>query len=121
MTLALTVPLRQFFAQRDRLMDVQAAERRQASRVAELEEEKERLQNPAYIERLARERLRFVRPGEVPFIVLTPSSAPGVPTRTNPDGTLEPLPREKAWYAELWSSVEAAGAEPVPSSAPPAR
>ncbi|HVF20396.1 MAG TPA: septum formation initiator family protein [Mycobacteriales bacterium] len=121
MTLALTVPLRQFFEQRERLHDVRAAERVQAARVAELEAQKGRLQDPAHIERLARERLRFVRPGEVPFIVLTPSGEPGAQPRVRADGTLEPPPPEKAWYAELWSSVEAAGAAPMPSPSPSPR
>ncbi len=120
MVLALTVPMRQFFAQRDRLVTVQAAERAQAARVAELEERKERLHDPAYIERLARERLRFVRPGEVPFIVLTPSGKPGAEPVVRPDGTVEPAKTERAWYAELWASVEDAGAAPVasPSATP---
>jgi len=123
MTLALTVPLRQFFAQRQRLADVQARQRAQAERVAELEAHKERLRDPAYVERLARERLRFVRPGEVPFVVLTPSGAPKAerPERASDDA----VPDERAWYAELWSSVEEAGAAPAsaptPSPSPSAR
>jgi cell division protein FtsB len=114
MVLALTVPLRQFFAQRDRLTLAQARHAEQAARVAALEAQKERLEDPAYVERLARERLRYVRPGEVPFIVLTPSASARPGTRPSA-GSLEPPAPERAWFAQLWSSVEAAGAQPSPN------
>lgn len=120
MVLSLTVPLRQFFAQRERLLEVQSAQQAQEQRVAELEAQKQRLEDPAYIERLARERLRYVRPGEVPFIVLTPPAAAGSRAPDAPDGLGESAP-ERAWYAALWSSVEAAGAAPMPSASPSPR
>ena len=119
MTLALTVPMRQFFAQRERLVEAQARQRAQAQRVADLEAAKERLQDPAYVERLARERLRLVRPGEVPFIVIAPSAAPRAGTPGAATGPpLEPAPPERAWYAQLWQSVEEAGAAPAPTPRP---
>ena len=119
MTLALTVPMRQFFAQRDRLAEAQARQRAQAARVAELEAAKERLQDPAYVERLARERLRYVRPGEVPFIVVGPSA----PAEAEAAGTggapaVAPAPEERAWYAQLWRSMQEAGAAPEASPRP---
>ncbi len=114
MVLALTVPMRQFFAQRERLAVAQDRHAEQAARVAALEAQKARLADPAYVERLARERLRYVRPGEVPFIVLTPSAS-SRPGGRNQAGSLEPPAPGRAWYAQLWSSVEAAGARPSPS------
>ncbi|HVE63920.1 MAG TPA: septum formation initiator family protein [Mycobacteriales bacterium] len=118
MVLALTVPLRQFFAQRERLDAAQARHAAQAARVAALEAQKERLADPAYVERLARERLRYVRPGEVPFIVLTPSAAPSPGTRRAAGSPPDPAPK-RAWYSQLWSSVEAAGATHSPSPTGP--
>lgn len=43
---------------------------------AQLREEIRRLHTPHYIERLAREQLGLVRPGEIPIILVRPTPAP---------------------------------------------
>jgi cell division protein FtsL len=43
---------------------------------AQLREEIRRLHTPAYIERLAREQLGLVKPGEIPVILLRPTPSP---------------------------------------------
>ncbi len=43
---------------------------------AQLREEIRRLHTPAYIERLAREQLGLVRPGEIPVIIVRPTPSP---------------------------------------------
>lgn len=43
---------------------------------AQLREEIRRLHTPAYIERLAREQLGLVRPGEIPVILIRPTPSP---------------------------------------------
>ncbi len=43
---------------------------------AQLREEIRRLHTPAYIERLAREQLGLVRPGEIPVILVRPTPSP---------------------------------------------
>jgi cell division protein FtsB len=50
-----------------------------------LQAETRRLQNDAEIERIARERYSFVRPGERPYVVVPPpTSTPPAPTTTAP-------------------------------------
>lgn len=44
--------------------------RRAEVRRAQLLQEIERLQTPAYLEALARERLGYIRPGETPYMAL---------------------------------------------------
>lgn len=56
------------------------------------------LSTDAEVERLARENLGYVRPGEYPYVVLEPAAADVAPT-------VEPLelPAEPdAWYESLW-------------------
>ncbi|MFC0601377.1 FtsB family cell division protein [Streptomyces palmae] len=69
LVVALAYPIRQYVAQRSDI----AEQRRQAQQAREenerLREQKARLKDPAYIERLARERLHYVRPGETGFIM----------------------------------------------------
>ncbi len=86
---------------RDRIATAQA-------RIDELSEREERWQDPAYVERQARERLAWVMPGEVGYSVvdedgttLGPKAELGAPV------TLERVP--DTWYGSLWGSVEEAG------------
>ena len=68
------VPARQYLEQRGRIADLErrTAELQEAN--ADLRAEVERLHDPAELERLARECLGMVAPGEVAFV--TPGQAP---------------------------------------------
>jgi cell division protein FtsB len=76
--LYLLVPVRTYFAQRHRLAQFE----RQASILeqqnASLAKRVKQLQNPAYLERIARECLGMVKPGEIAFVVV-PKSGRSVP------------------------------------------
>src|SRR3990172_4383359 len=51
--------------------------RREAARLdGEVREEIRRLHTPEYIERLAREQLGLVKPGEIPVILIRPTPTP---------------------------------------------
>ena len=73
-------------------------------------------QDDEYVEIQARERFCMVRPGEVPLLVLDdPDGAARDAGSGRPAGARRaPDP----WYDTLWSSVQAANAEPGPVSAP---
>jgi cell division protein FtsB len=116
LALALTVPLRQYVAQRGRVARLRAAEAAQQRRVDALEARKQRLQDPAYVEQLARERLHFVRPGEVPYILLTPTPTP-VPVKPGTPGVTK-VGGTGPWFSRLWGTVETAGRAPTPKPAP---
>jgi hypothetical protein len=119
MLVALTVPLRQFLAQRSLLSGLRARQAQQTRRIAALESLVARHGDPAYVEQLARERLHYARPGEVPFIVLTPP-----PVVKSKPGARGATASNTSWYATLWSSVQQAGAPeptPTPHAATPAK
>jgi cell division protein FtsB len=115
LALALTVPLRQYVAQRGRVARLRARETQAQARVDALEARKRQLQDPAYVEQLARERLHFVRPGEVPYILLTPPPAP-VPAKPGTPGSAA-VAATGPWYSRLWGTVEGAGKAPAPKRA----
>jgi cell division protein FtsB len=106
--LALTVPMREYLAQRARVARLEAQVDEQQRRVDALEARKQRLQDPAYVEQLARERLHFVRPGEIPYILLTPSPSPS-PTGVG-DHAVTPAGKQGPWYTRLYATIETAGA-----------
>lgn len=51
-----------------------------SARVEELEERERRLKDPEELELLAREELGLVKPGEIPFVVVTPEPDIAKPT-----------------------------------------
>lgn len=85
--LALTglAPARQAYLQRQRIV---AEERRLAALQAEngrLSERLQRLNDPEYVEKLAREQLGLVKPGEVSYVVVPPPEEVTATARTPVD------------------------------------
>ena len=73
-----------------------------------LEQERERWQDPAYITTQARERLYYVKPGSVPYLVdndLDPAALPREPQPVS-DTIVE---RRSDWMPQLLRSISAAG------------
>ena len=76
--------------------------------LAALEAENERLRadvdalnTPEEIEKLAREKLGYVRPGETSYVVLAPAESEP-PT---PEPQPEPLPEPKTWVDQVWDFI----------------
>jgi hypothetical protein len=82
-------------------------QRREAIR--ELENTKRRFDDPAYIERQARERFGWVMPGEVGYRVI---GVDGKVQGELPAAADAPELTVTRWYNTLWGTVEAAGREP---------
>jgi cell division protein FtsB len=66
----LAVPLRTYIAQRDRLNQLERQTQILEQQKARLEREVRLLEDPAYLERIARECLGMVKKGEIGFIVV---------------------------------------------------
>ena len=81
---------------------------------AELENERNRWQDPKYVIAQARERLTFVFPGETPYRVIDPGSVVEEPVldANEPitDGAVTTgLTDAQPWYSAIWESVQIAG------------
>jgi cell division protein FtsB len=98
--LSLAYPVREYIAQRrqiDRLLD----QRDQiGTRLKNLEHKERRLNDPVYIEKLARDRLHMCLPTQMCYEVIRPASKGANEAAAQRDS--EP------WYAKLWSSVQQA-------------
>jgi cell division protein FtsB len=106
-------PLRAWYDQHTRrsALEQEAAEL-QAS-VDDLETELRLWDDPAYVAARARERLNFVMPGEVGYIVVEEDGT--TLPETTPEGI--PVTAEGPWYSRLWASVEAADVVAPPEGA----
>jgi cell division protein FtsL len=72
---------------------------------AQLRAEIQALHTPEYVEKLAREQLGLVKPGEVAFLIVqTPADTP--PGRgLSPDSQARPAPARPDWFARLGDAV----------------
>jgi cell division protein FtsB len=97
-------PIQTLIAQRAEISRVNAEILDRRAQITELESRQERLKDPAFIARLARERLHFVMPGEVGFVVLEPGEEDeaGVPLTLAEAAGLGP------WWSRLWQGIQIA-------------
>ena len=105
LALAYTYPVRVYLAQESQIAQMQADQAAQQERIKGLEEEVEKWEDPEYVRIQARDRLFYVRPGEVPLLVLTDPAGAAL----DAGGTAAGAPDR--WYDTLWGSVAAANAE----------
>ncbi len=110
---------RAYLQQRSRLDTLEAQIAESKAAIGDLEREKRRWEDPAYVAQEARERFGYVPVGETPFVVLDDNGDP-LGTGVALD---EPRPAEdeRAWVDDLWDSVKYAGDPPTRMKAPPKR
>ena len=102
--LMLAVPLRSLIQER---REIKILEQQVVSKqliIDDLNNRKARLADPAYIQALARERLNYVFPGEIGFVVLDEETNTAI---TSVPGALVPN-NDAAWYTKLWTSTKLA-------------
>jgi cell division protein FtsB len=124
LTLTIAGPVRTYFAQRTEMEQLAATEAALRHQIADLEQQKGKLSDPAYIAAQARERLGFVKPGDIPFQVQLPLTAAASPQ----PGADTPNPANNdPWYTALWHTIAdaphlppAAVPPPAPEPGPPA-
>ncbi|WP_141014065.1 FtsB family cell division protein [Nocardioides sambongensis] len=111
--------LRAYLQQRSQINDLQAqiAERKDA--IDDLEREKERWQDPAFVAQQARERFGYVPRGETPFVVVDEDGEllDGSSELSDPDEVVQT--EERAWYDDVWDSMKIAGDPPTRIPDPP--
>jgi cell division protein FtsB len=121
LTLTIAGPVRTYFAQRTEMKQLAASEAALRQQIADLEQQRVKLADPAYIAAQARERLGFVKPGDIPYQVQLPRSA-AVPAE--PGNQPAPAASNDPWYTSLWHTIADtphSPPTPVPQApAPPA-
>lgn len=75
--------------------------------VAALEAERARWRDPAYVEQQARQRLKFVKPGERSYTVLDPEPDAG---NRDPLAAIAETDEALPWYQGVWESARTADA-----------
>jgi cell division protein FtsB len=88
-------PLRQYVSQQDRIGRLEAKQQALAAENVRLEAERKRLQDPAYVQQLAKRDYHVVAPGEEAWVVT------GAPPTAQPAGDAA-LQRDRPWYKRAW-------------------
>ncbi|MCM2390221.1 FtsB family cell division protein [Streptomyces albipurpureus] len=95
---ALAYPMRQYVSQRGEMSKQRERMAEAEQHVERLRDEKARLQDDAYIRRLAREHLHYVLPGETGYTMIDPENAE--PRPTGDDSA------DRPWYSNVWDGVD---------------
>ena len=97
-----------FIDQRQKIAALEASVQVSETEIAALEKERERWQDPAYITTQARERLYYVKPGEVVYLIDNDLGAAALPREQDPvSDTLEEKPSD--WMPQLLRTLTSAG------------
>jgi cell division protein FtsB len=95
------VPARTYLSQRSEVSVQEKRRSELADEVAQLERRKAELADPAQVEAEARKRLRYVMPGETPYMVQLPEDK----AQDQPAAPDQQAVPEGSWYERLWAQV----------------
>ncbi|HJR18803.1 MAG TPA: septum formation initiator family protein [Actinomycetota bacterium] len=98
-------PVRQYFTQKTELRNLTQEEVRLAQRVEQLSALKARLLTDDEIERIAREELGMVRPGEVAFAIVPGGDAAPKDAVIPSIVSAQPKKAGPAWHQRWWDAV----------------
>ena len=92
-------PLRQHVSQQHRIEFLEAKQRALAAENARLEVERKRLQDPAYVQQLAKGNYHLVAPGEEAWVVT------GTPPPSDAAQAAQEAARNRPWYRRAWQRL----------------
>jgi cell division protein FtsB len=118
LTVSYASSMRAYLQQRAQIADLKAQIASTSASIDDLEREKRRWKDDAFLEQQARERFDFVFPGETSYRVIDENGQPldGGETLHDPASIVQSTP--PAWWDTTWDSVELAGNPPAPKPPP---
>jgi cell division protein FtsB len=119
LTVSYASSMRAYLQQRTHIDELRAQIADRESRITDLERQKQRWQDPAYLQQQARERFGYLLPGEKSFVVLDGNGDPLGRSGSLPDPGEIVKVEPSAWWTTAWASVQLAG-DPPRAEPPPA-
>ena len=118
LTVSYASSLRAYLEQRSHIGDLRAQIAEREASINDLEREKQRWNDPAYVKAQARARFGYLMPGESGFEVIGVDGKPleAQATLNDPSEVIRTVP--KAWWTDAWDSMELAGNPPPPEEEP---
>jgi cell division protein FtsB len=119
LTVSYASSLRAYLQQRSHIADLKAQIAERSASIDDLEREKRRWNDPAYVQAQARERFGYLMPGQTSYVVLGEDGKPLESDTDLPDSSDVREREPGAWWGPVWQSTELAG-NPPGHQAPPA-
>jgi len=119
LTVSYASSLRAYLQQRSHIADLKAQIAERSASIDDLEREKRRWNDPAYVQAQARERFGYLMPGQTSYVVLGQDGKPLESDTDLPDPSEVREREPEAWWGPVWQSTELA-ANPPRHQAPPA-
>ncbi|MGY2701918.1 MULTISPECIES: FtsB family cell division protein [unclassified Nocardioides] len=120
LTVSYASSLRAYLQQREHISDLKDQIALRQASIEDLEREKARWEDPAYVRQQARE-LNYVMPGETSYVVLDENGDPIERSSELTDPSTVARKPPTAWWSTAWQSVELAGNPPRPEPPPPSK
>jgi cell division protein FtsB len=120
LTVSYASSLRAYLQQRAHITDLKSQIALRQASISDLEREKRRWEDPAYVRQQARE-LNYVMPGETSYVVLDENGEPLDRSSELTDPATVARKPPTAWWSTAWQSVELAGDPPEPEPPPASR
>ncbi|KQY55612.1 MULTISPECIES: FtsB family cell division protein [unclassified Nocardioides] len=109
LTVSFASSMRAYLEQQSHISDLHAQIDETTQDIGQLEREKRRWDDEAYVKAQARERLNYIMPGETGYMVLDENGDPLDSKDQLTDASDLPEEEPPAWWDTAWGSVEAAG------------
>jgi cell division protein FtsB len=107
-----------YLDQRQKIAALENSVQVSTEQIADLEQERERWEDPAYITTQARERLYYVKPGEVVYLVDNDLDPAAIPREQEPvSDSLQERPSD--WMPQLLRAIAGAGLSQNAVETPP--
>jgi len=101
--------LRAYLQQKDQIDQTKTEIAQRSAAIESLEREKQRWQDPAFVQAQARERFGYLMPGEKSYVVLHKNGKP-IESQASLSSPQQVLHKDtKAWWSKEWESVQLAG------------
>ena len=121
LSVILAPTVRAYVHQRSEISALKEQVAQQKTSVAGLQRQTQQWKDPAYIEHQARERLKFVKPGEKSYTVIEGTKpSTDAPVVTGIAAVPQDVQRTRPWYGEVWESMAIADAGVPAAVKPPA-
>ncbi|MCW2540843.1 MAG: acyl-phosphate glycerol 3-phosphate acyltransferase [Frankiales bacterium] len=109
LVIVLASPLQTYLSRRGGVAASQRQNAELQQRVLQLQQQSDAWNDPSYVERQARARLQYIRPGDTLYTILNADGTPRASSDTGPVA-LPRLQHQASWNATLWGSVADADA-----------
>ncbi|WP_372729162.1 septum formation initiator family protein [Nocardioides sp.] len=118
LTVSYASSMRAYLQQRAHITELKEQIAQREVAIDDLEREKRRWDDPAYVQAQARERFGYLMPGETSYVVLGTDGKPleAATSLSDPATVLARTPT--AWWTHEWRSIELAGHPPAPQAPP---